>query len=142
MMAVTDDARRDLFRRLNEVLGDGHAVTLMDQFPPAGADVLTRDHLDVALAAQTARMEQRFAEMEQRFGRIDQRFAEMEQRFAEMEQRFAEMEQRFAEMEQRFAGVDGRISGQTRVMSLAIVGAVIGSNLTTATIAFAAAGLM
>jgi hypothetical protein len=135
MMAVTDDARRDLFRRLNEVLGDGHAVTLMDQFPPAGADVLTRDHLDVALAAQTARMEQRFAEMEQRFGRIDQRFAEMEQRFAEMEQRFAEMEQ-------RFAGVDGRISGQTRVMSLAIVGAVIGSNLTTATIAFAAAGLM
>jgi hypothetical protein len=46
-MMMDEAARYELHRRLVEVLGDEHAVTLMGHLPPAGwADVATRQQVD------------------------------------------------------------------------------------------------
>ncbi len=47
-MAVSDQGRHELHGRLEEVLGEDHAATLMAHLPPVGwADVATKQDLDV-----------------------------------------------------------------------------------------------
>jgi len=46
-MAITEQNRHDLHKRLDEVLGMDHATTLMGHLPPVGwADVATKHDLD------------------------------------------------------------------------------------------------
>ena len=46
-MAITEEARHRLYRRLEETLGSAEAATLMDYLPPVGwADVATKRDLD------------------------------------------------------------------------------------------------
>ena len=48
-MTVDERARHQLFRRLQEVLGEEEATTLMERLPPEGYDRLaTRQDLDLA----------------------------------------------------------------------------------------------
>lgn len=78
-MAITEEARHHLYRRLEEVLGPEEASTLMEHLPPVGwADVATKhdlDHLAEVLGMRIdhldARMEHRFTESELRW---DERF--------------------------------------------------------------------
>ena len=57
-MAISEESRHRLHRRLEQVLGPEEAVTLMEHLPPVGwADVATRRDLDHAvevLRAETA----------------------------------------------------------------------------------------
>ena len=57
-MAVTDQSRYDLHRKLDTVLGTEEATTLMEHLPPVGwADVARRsdlDHLEQSLRAEMA----------------------------------------------------------------------------------------
>ncbi len=62
-MAIDEGARHQLFKRLEETIGEQEASTLMSHLPPVGwADVTTKTDLEV-LRAQTAadlhRMESR-----------------------------------------------------------------------------------
>ena len=46
-MAITEESRHHLFRRLEEILGHEEAVTMMEHLPPVGwADVATKHDLD------------------------------------------------------------------------------------------------
>ena len=46
-MAVSEESRHDLYRRLEEVLGRAEATTLMEHLPPVGwSDVATRHDVD------------------------------------------------------------------------------------------------
>jgi hypothetical protein len=47
-MAVDEHARHELYNQLTDVLGPGHARTLMEHLPPAGwGEVATRRDLEV-----------------------------------------------------------------------------------------------
>lgn len=73
-MAITEETRHHLYRRLEEALGPEEAATLMEHLPPVGwADVATKHdlhHLE-------ARMDQRFELQELRF---DERLVALEVR--------------------------------------------------------------
>ena len=59
-MTVDERKRHALYRRLEHVLGDEHADTVMELLPPVGwADVATKTDL----AALEARMDKGFAEL-------------------------------------------------------------------------------
>jgi hypothetical protein len=56
-MAIDERTRHQLFLRLEEVLGDEEANTLMEHLPPVGwADVATKRDLDVRLELTEQRL--------------------------------------------------------------------------------------
>ena len=62
-MAISEETRHHLYRRLEEALGPEEASTLMEHLPPVGwADVATKHDLDVIrddLVRLEARMDER-----------------------------------------------------------------------------------
>jgi len=106
-MAISDEGRHHLYRRLEEVLGEPEAATMMAHLPPVGwAEVATKRDLD----ALEERMDLRFAGLEER---MDLRFGAVDQQFAGLE---ARMDHRFAAVDQRFAGLDLRFDGMDRTL--------------------------
>ena len=76
-MAISEESRHHLYRRLEEVLGSAEAAVLMEHLPPVGwADVATKRDLDG--------LEQR---MEAKFDRVDYRLDRLESRFDHLESR-------------------------------------------------------
>jgi 3-phosphoglycerate kinase len=66
-MAIDERSRHDLFSRLEKILGQGHAVVLMEHLPPVGwADVATKHDLDQLEARLEARLGARIEVSEQR----------------------------------------------------------------------------
>jgi len=62
-MAIDERTRHQLFLRLEEVLGDDEANTLMEHLPPVGwADVVTKHDLDLRLELSEERMMRALAE--------------------------------------------------------------------------------
>src|SRR5712692_4306116 len=70
-MAIREESRYALHRRLDEVLGPDLAVTLMEHLPPVGwADVATKQDLGIfhnELVALEQRLDLRFERIEHRF---------------------------------------------------------------------------
>jgi hypothetical protein len=84
IMAIDEQTRQELYRRLEEVLGRGAAVALMEYLPPVGwADVATKHDL----AGLEQRMDLRFARVDEHFARVDEQFARVDEQFAGLEQR-------------------------------------------------------
>ncbi len=122
---VTEPERHQLYERLNDVLGEEGAGTLMAMLPRQPVEELAT-RADLAelesrletriersrseMQAGFATIEVRFSEMETRFAHIDQRFAHIDQRFAHIDQRFAHIDQRFAEMYSLFAGLESKFA--------------------------------
>jgi hypothetical protein len=66
-MAISEEARHDLYQGLEKLLGRERATTLMEHLPPVGwADVATKRDLDLRLEATEARLtaliDRRFSE--------------------------------------------------------------------------------
>ena len=56
-MAISEEARHDLYLALEDALGHDQATTLMEHLPPVGwADVATKRDLDTKLEATEARL--------------------------------------------------------------------------------------
>ena len=73
-MAVDERSRRELYRRLEEVLGPEAATTLIEHLRPVDwADVATKQDL----AALEERVDLRFARVDDRFDRVDDRISAM-----------------------------------------------------------------
>lgn len=61
-MAITEESRFQLHQRLNDVLGEEHATTLMEHLPPIGwADVATKRDLDQLSVLLRQEMQSEFA---------------------------------------------------------------------------------
>jgi hypothetical protein len=120
-MTIDEQARHQLFERLDEVLGRDHSATLMSCLPPAGwAEVATKQDVGAVrneLALLRADMDQRFAALDER---TDPRFAGVEARFDGVEARFDGVEGRFEGVDARFDALDYRFEA----MEHRIVGAV------------------
>lgn len=114
-MAITEQSRRELYQRLDEVLGDEHATTLMEHLPPTGwADVATRQDLAQLEERLTLRFDRELARVEfslnERMSALERdltaRMDSLERQMAELRMEFQHFrdltERRFDEMEQRF----------------------------------------
>ena len=125
-MAISEQSRHELHGRLADVIGPDAAATLMEHLPPVGwADVATKRDLD-AMAAVTKR------DLDMFKADIDHRFDALE---ASLDHRFEVYEQRFRD--DMHEAINKALTSQTRT----ILFGLIGSNLTVAALAFAAAGL-
>jgi hypothetical protein len=72
-MAVSDQARNELYNRFREMLGEEVAATMMELLPPAGWGDVARER-DMAL---------RFDVIGQRFDAVDRRFDSLETQIAQ-----------------------------------------------------------
>lgn len=114
-MAITEQSRSELYQRLDEVLGDEHATTLMEHLPPTGwADVATKQDLaqleerltlrfDRALARLEYSLNERMSSLERdltaRMDALERQMAELRLSF----EHFREItERRFDDMERRY----------------------------------------
>jgi hypothetical protein len=74
-MSITEASRKQLYDRLEEILGRKEATTLMEHLPPVGwADVARRSDID--------RLDRRFEEVDRRFDDMYRRFDELDERIA------------------------------------------------------------
>jgi hypothetical protein len=78
-MAITEENRHQLYRRLEEVLGHDEATIMMEHLPPVGwADVATKRDLDSLEARVGARLDA----MDARFdARLERALREQTNRF-------------------------------------------------------------
>jgi hypothetical protein len=124
-MAMTDEARRSLFTRLVEVLGDTDAVTLIDQLPPAGHDIVTRQYLDERLDGLATELRVEMAELR---GELR----------AELRGEMAELRGEMAGLRGEMAGLRGELKSHTlRTILVVNIPSIIGA----VALAFAAARL-
>ncbi len=88
-MAITEDARHQLYKRLEAVLGREEASVLMEHLPPVGwADVATKRDLDHLAAATKHDLDHLAATTEQGFERLSDRFdAKLDRSLRELENR-------------------------------------------------------
>ncbi len=125
-MAISEDRRHEMYEGLIEALGRERATTLMEHLPPVGwADVATKRDLD----QQTLVLRR---DMEAEFGKVRAEIASVR---AELGSEIASVRTEIAAAEAR---VERSITDQSRVFVIA----VLTSNATLATLAFAAARLV
>ena len=130
-MPVEERRRSGLFEAAAQALGQEHAETMFELFPPPSTELATRADLE-RLGAVT---DGRFATIDQRFDAIDQRFDAIDQRFDAIDQRFDD-ERRFLEArldglrDELLAAFRGElvtaVAGQTRAVIVAVAVAVFG----------------
>ena len=143
-MALDELSRHELHDRLREALGERAAATLMEHLPPVGwADVATKRDLD----AQSVLMKRDLDALEERFGlrlealeeRVGGRIEALEERVGG---RLEALQERVGgQIEALRADIRGEITTAITAQTRIFIFAVIGSNLTIAGIAFAAAAL-
>ncbi|MGY6501928.1 MAG: hypothetical protein ACXIVQ_13685 [Acidimicrobiales bacterium] len=119
-MAITEPARHKLYQRLESVLGEEEANTLMAHLPPVGwADVATKTDL----AHLEIRLESRFDSVDARCAAIDARFEAMESRIASQ---FEAVDARFEAVGHQIQTIEARMLGaidrSSRVNTLVTIG--------------------
>jgi hypothetical protein len=144
-MVGDERARHELLVRLQQVLGDKEAATLMEHLPPdRWPELVTKSDLspvraDVAmLKADVAELKTDVAvlktdvvdlrhEMQRGFALVDQRFGHFEERVDERFEHLEEnLELRFASAHDRMESfVRERLDAQTRALLFTIIGALL-----------------
>ena len=134
-MAITEQSRKELYERLEDVLGDEPAATLMEHLPSTGwRDVATKDDLaqleerltlrfDRDLIRVESSLNERMSSLERglttRMDALEREMTELrlsfeqscaitDARFGEMDRRFDDIDRRFGEMDRRFDDIDRR----------------------------------
>lgn len=147
-MAMDEGARHVLHVKLEQVLGDEEATTLMNSLPPVGwADVATKADLDQFAVRLRTEFQSEIgglrAELQSEIGALR---AELQSEVGGLHRAMGDIR---AELHSEIGGLRGEVhaeigkvrsefSAQTRVLVLAIMG----SNATLAAVAFAAARLV
>jgi DNA-binding transcriptional MerR regulator len=138
-MAVDERSRLELHRRLEEVLGGGPAMTLMEHLPPGGGpSVATRSDVELLgerLGLRVDRLEERMDRLEERMDRLEERMDRLEERIDRLEGR---LEGRLDHLGDRMDAFHHELRAQTR----AFVFSTVGSMTAIAGVAFAAARLV
>ena len=125
-MAISEDRRHEMYEGLIEALGRERATTLMEHLPPVGwADVATKRDLD----QQTLVLRR---DMEAEFGKFR----------AELGSEIASVRTEIPAVRTEIAAAEARVERSITEQSRVFVIAVLTSNATLATLAFAAARLV
>ena len=143
-MATANPRREDLYARLEEVLGNPHADTLMTYLPhDPGAEVATRSDITALgmridklaeemrrrfkqVEARLDQIDARLDQVDARLDRVDARFGQVDDRFTEMQRQFERVDRRFEQMEDRFHLVRDDLRDQTKTFALITVGSMTG----------------
>ena len=111
-MAAANPKRADLYARLEEVLGNPHADTLMNYLPeePAAELATKADIADLGLRIDrlTDEMIRRFEQVDARFEQVDARFEQVDARFEQVDARFGQVEDGFSSIQRQFERIDHR----------------------------------
>ena len=89
-MAISEEARNELYRALERTIGHQQAGTLM-------GGLAFDDRFDSRFAAIDARFERLSGQMDRQFGEVQRQFGEVDKRFGEINERFGEVHLRIAE---------------------------------------------
>ncbi len=121
-MVVDERARLGLHQRLEAVLGDEAAVTLMQHLPPGGwTDLATKGDIN-GLDHRFDGLGQRIDGLEQRFDGLERRMDRFENRF---ENRMDRSDDQMERLHQRMDSFHQELRTQTRVFILAMLGAMV-----------------
>ena len=112
-MATPNAETRAMYNRLEEVLGNEPADTLMSYLSP-------EPWTDLAKKSDIAGLE---ARLDQGFERVDLRSEKLDQRFEKLEQR---LEGRFQTLDDRLFEMQGRLNDQFKNYSFVMVAAMTG----------------
>ena len=132
-MAAANPKRADLYARLEEVLGNPHADTLMNYLPeePAAelatkADIadlgLRIDRLTDEMIRRFEQVDARFEQVDARFGQVDARFGQVDDGFSSIQRQFERIDHRFELMEDRFHTVRDDLRDQLKTFTLTTLG--------------------
>lgn len=135
-MAIDERERHRLFERLDEVLGPEEAATLMGHLPPVGwGDVVRRSDLDGATAALRSDIESLRGDLESLRGDLETSVAGLR---GELDSAVAVLRSEFrASLHEEIGGVRSDLLSMQRQL----VFAIIASQFTAVSLAFAAAAL-
>ena len=141
-MATAKLGRADLYARLEDVLGNPYADTLMNYLPQdPGSEIATKaDIADLGLRIDSLaeqmmrgferidtrfeRIDTRFEQVDTRFERIDARFEQVDARFDHVQRQFDRMDHRFETTEDRFRTVRDDLRDQLKTFTLTTLGAM------------------
>jgi hypothetical protein len=140
-MATEERARQALYDRLEEVIGDDHAATLMQYLPPHPSDLATKSDLRELRTDLGHRMDvidQRVDGINHRVDGIDQRVDGIDQRVDGINHRVDGIDQRMERFDDRLHDLHGALREQTRVF----IAASAGTMLTLSIVAFGATRLI
>jgi hypothetical protein len=119
-MATEERARRALYDRLEEVIGDDHSATLMHYLPPEVSDLATKSDL-----------------RELRTG-LDHRMDGLDKRMDDFDRRMDRMERHMERFDDRLHDLHGALREHTPLY----IASSVGTMLTVSIIAFGAARLI
>jgi hypothetical protein len=121
-MAISEESRHRLFRRLEEVLGESAAALLMEYLPPVGwADVATKHDLDLRFA----RVDDRFTYLQRH---IDDKIDPLATRIDGLDNRMDRLDGRMDRLDGRLDRLDGRLDqlrAEFRTMTLALMSMMV-----------------
>lgn len=127
-MAPPNPQRADLYARLEEVLGNPYADTLMTYLPQEpGARTATKDDIEglgARIDSLATRMDRRFEQVDARLEQVDARLEQVDARFGQVERQFERVDHRFEQMENRFHIVRDDLRDQLKTYTLTTVGAM------------------
>lgn len=136
-MAISEDRRHEMYEGLIEALGRERATTLMEHLPPVGwADVATKRDLDQQTLVLRRDMEAEFGKVRAELGSVRMELG------SEIASLRAELGSEIASLRTEIAAAETRVERSITEQSRVFVIAVLTSNATLATLAFAAARLV
>ena len=133
-MATEERARQALYDRLEEVIGDDHAATLMQYLPPHPSDLATKSDL----RELRTDLGQRMDVTDQRMDGINHRVDGINHRVDGIDQRIDRIERHMGRFDDRLHDLHGALREQTRVF----IASSAGTMLTLSLVAFGAARLI
>ena len=112
-MSTSEQARRGLERRLEEVLGEEHALTMMQHLPPGeSATKLDLDNLEHRLNQRMDGFDTRMERFEGRMDGFERKIDDLGPHLiALMDGKFAGMEGKMESMEGKMEGMLGKMEG-------------------------------
>ncbi|MCY3967285.1 MAG: hypothetical protein OXF21_01785 [bacterium] len=121
---IGDRRRLALMLRLNEVLGEEEASTIMESLPPTiWQNIATKDDLNDLADRLCAQFDSKFAKVDAEFAKVDGEFAKVH---AKIDGGFAKVDAEFAlirgEMEKNKGEIMQMMASQTRTIILALTG--------------------
>lgn len=135
---IGDRRRLALMLRLNEVLGEEEASTIMESLPPTiWQNIATKDDLNDLADRLCAQFDSKFAKVDGGFAKVDGEFAKVDGEFAKIDAEFAKVHAKidggFAKVDAEFALIRGEMeknkgeimqmmASQTRTIILALTG--------------------
>ncbi len=128
---IGDRRRLALMLRLNEVLGEEEASTIMESLPPTiWQNIATKDDLNDLADRLCAQFDSKFAKVDGGFAKVDGEFAKIDAEFAKVHAKidggFAKVDAEFAlirgEMEKNKGEIMQMMASQTRTIILALTG--------------------